>query len=308
MANQGADTRCRTTRSTKLSRVRLLQITVSCEIGLHSDPRGSDHDDVPARSVRYSARNGDASAERCGSESLRGTPAPDRCLERFTGRGEEDVTADAVVFTHDKATTVDAVTYFGLADGGPDGVKAEKATISKLLAGGNADAVWFYAEVTVVSKKTTGGNETSTTRVVEVATVADKWTAVAEGFGVAGALRPSGGNEEIENATGTDGPLAALLASPSSVATQLAPDAIVVGPNDAAQGASARPTLASWKLAMMLFKRAREVRRPTWGFAQANLDHPNTSGSGTDRLAGLVVATLTPGGTWTVVLAQYVSQ
>jgi len=215
-------------------------------------------------------------------------------------------TPDAVVFTHDKATTVDGVTFFGLADGGPDGVQTDKATIAKVLAGGNANVVWFYAEVATES---TGpdGKGTGTTRVVEVATAAEQWRVVAASFGEAGELAPAGDNREIENATAADGPLAKLLGAPDLVGAQLAANAIVVGPKAATQGARSRDTLASWKLEPMnVYKRAREMRTATWGFAQANLDHHDKKY--TDRLAGMIVAVPEADGRWSVVLAQYVGQ
>lgn len=225
--------------------------------------------------------------------------SPDAVKKTFTD--------DAVVFTKGKATTVDIVTFFGLADGGPDGMKAEKATIAKLLAGGNSDAIWFYAEVAVKWKTPAGGKESSTTRVIEVATAADQWKVVAAAFGEGGELAAMASNREIENATAADGPLAKLLGAPDAAAAKLAPDAIVVGPTTAVQGKGARDALASWKLEPMhVFKRAREVRTATWGFAQANLDHP--VGADTDRVAGLVVAVPEAGGGWRVVLAQYVNR
>src|SRR5581483_10214644 len=101
--------------------------------------------------------------------------------------------ADAIIFTHDKATTADSVTCFGLADAEPDGVQTDKATIGKVLAGGNGDAVWFYAEV---ATETSGpdGKGKQTTRVVEVAAAAEQWRVVAASFGAATALAPAGDN------------------------------------------------------------------------------------------------------------------
>lgn len=216
-------------------------------------------------------------------------------------------TDDAIVFTEGKATTTDLVTFYGLADGGPDGVQTDKATIAKLMAGGNADAVWFYAEVATENSVPSGGKETATTRVVEVASAAQQWKVVAASFGEAHALHGAGSNREIQNATAADGPLAKLLAAPGTVAAQLAPDAIVVGPTAATQGGSAKDALASWKLdPISVYQRAREVRTATWGFVQANLDHPD--GTRTDRLAGLLVAVPGAGDAWTIVLAEYVSR
>jgi hypothetical protein len=215
-------------------------------------------------------------------------------------------TPDAVVFTHDKATTADGVTFFGLADGGPDGVQTDNATIANVMAGGNADAVWFYAEVVTAS---TGpdGKGMGMTRVVEVAAAAEHWRVVAASFGEAGELQPASDNREIENATAADGPLAKLLGAPSTVGAQLAANAIVVGPKATTQGAGSKDALASWKLEpITVYKRAREMRTATWGFAQANLDHPDKKY--TDRLTGILVAVPEADGRWSVVLAQYTGQ
>lgn len=215
-------------------------------------------------------------------------------------------TADAVVFTHGKSTTANAVTHFGLADSGPDGVQTDKATIAKVLAGGNADAVWFYAEV---ATEMTGGDgeTTATTRVVEVASAAAQWRVVAASFGEAAELAPLGDNVEVDKATAADGPLAKLLGAPAAVGAQLAQDAIVVGPRTVARGGDAASALASWKLApLRVFQRAREVRTATWGFAQANLDHPTDKGI--ERIAATLVAVPAANGQWQVVLAQYAAQ
>lgn len=138
------------------------------------------------------------------------------------------------------------MTFFGLADSGPDGTQNEKATIASLVAGGNADAVWFYAEVATESSGP-GGKESATTRVVEIASAAERWRVVAASFGEASELLYAADNWEIAGATSADGPLAKLLGSPRTVGAQLAADAIVVGPKAAAYGAGARDALAAWK-------------------------------------------------------------
>jgi hypothetical protein len=215
-------------------------------------------------------------------------------------------TSTAIISTQDKATSAEAVTFFGLADNGPDGTQNDKATIANVAAGGNADAVWFYAEVATESSGP-GGRESATTRVVEVAAAAEQWRVVAAWFGQATELTPSADNFEIEGATSADGPLTKLLGSPSAVNAQLAPDAIVVGPKIAVRDAQAREALASWKLEpLTVYKRAREVTTSTWGFAQANLDHPDKQY--VDRLTGLIVALPSSHDRWTVVLAAYVHQ
>lgn len=209
-------------------------------------------------------------------------------------------TADAVVLVHGDASTAKMVTTFGIGDGGPDGASPTPATITKLVADGTADAVWFYADVS------TGGG--APTRVVELLVGSEQWRAVAASFGRGAKLQPSGDNLEVPNATAADGPLAKLLGSTAAIGAQLAPGAIVVGPTDAelAVGGEAKAALAGWKLdPLTVFQRAREVRTPTWGFVQAYLDHPEVEPPYVDRLIGQAFAVPRPDGTWQIVLAQY---
>lgn len=210
---------------------------------------------------------------------------------------------DAIVIAGNRSTTPDGIATFGIGDAGPDGATVTKASITKLIAGGNANAVWFYAEVTVE-----GGGTPGVTRAVELLAAPD-WHAVAASFETPGKLQPSGNNREIENATGSDGPLVKLLASPPTIAAQLAPDAIVIGPEagQLAQSAEARTALAGWKLEpLTLFQRGREVTKPTWGFVQAHFDRPDPAHPKlVDRVIGQAFAVPKPDGTWSVVLVQY---
>lgn len=210
---------------------------------------------------------------------------------------------DAIVIAGNRSTTADGIATFGIGDAGPDGGTVTNASISKLIADGNADAVWFYAEVTVE-----GGGTPGVTRVVELLAAPD-WHAVAASFETAGKLQPSGNNREIENATSADGPLVKLLASPSAIAAQLASDAIVVGPeaDQLAQGSAGRAALAGWKIEpLTLFQRAREVTQPTWGFVQAHFDRPDPDHPKlVDRVAGQAFAMRNGDGPWSIVLVQY---
>lgn len=222
---------------------------------------------------------------------------------------EATFTPDAIVLVHGHSSPASIVTMFGIGDGGPDGATTTKATITKLVAGGTADAVWFYADVTTEGHVPGGGGSNqSATRVVELIVASEKWRAVAASFGRGGKLQASDDNMEIPNATAADGPLAKLLGSTAAIGARLAPNAIAVGPTneELASGAGAKAALAGWKLdPLMIYQRAREVHKPTWGFVQAYIDHPQPDSKYIDRLIGQAFAVPKPDGTWSVVLVQY---
>jgi len=214
-------------------------------------------------------------------------------------------TSDAVILIEGHASDADGVSAWGIGDAGPDGGDIAAASITKLLASGTADAVWFYAEVIIRPK---GPGAPAVTRVAELLVASEQWHAVAASFGMASALDVSDSNLEIPNATGDDGPLAKLLSAPSALGAALAPNAIVIGPTAAQlkQGAGAKDALAGWKLEpIALYKRAREIHTPTWGFVQAYYDH--ATGKPTDVARGLAQAFALPkpDGSWNIVLVQY---
>ncbi|HTR55426.1 MAG TPA: hypothetical protein VMJ10_32330 [Kofleriaceae bacterium] len=216
----------------------------------------------------------------------------------------------AIVIVGHRSTTADGIQTFGIGDGASVGATITKAEITKLVADGNGDAVWFYAEVTVQAKGPNGeAGQPGITRVVELLSGADQWRAVAASFESAGELQPSGSNKEIEDATTSAGPLAKLLASTTAISSQLAPNAIAVGPaaGQLAQGADAKSALVGWKLdPLSPFQRAREVTQPTWGFVQAHFDHPHAGDASlTDRVIGQAFGVPKSDGTWSIVLVQY---
>lgn len=220
---------------------------------------------------------------------------------------------DAIVFTPIARPPASA-SFAGIGDTGFDGVTTSKATIAKLVADGTTDAVWFYAEVATENEGPVDGEVMkgrSTTRVVELIAASESWRAVAGSFTSSREPQPSGDNTEVPGATSADGPLAKLAASPSALAAQLAPDAVAVGPTKkqlAIGGPGARNALTAWNLEpLSLYQRAREVRTATWGFVQANLDHP-TPDKLIERLSVLLCAVPAGDGSWSVVLAQYLAQ
>jgi hypothetical protein len=222
-------------------------------------------------------------------------------------------TSDAVILLEGGASSpASSASSLGIGDGGPDGVQTTKATIGQLIARGTPDAVWFYAEVNTESQGPNGQPSLETpTRVIELIAASEQWRAVAASFGVSAKLQPSGGNSEIPNATGPAGPLATLLSTPSSLSSQLAGDAIVVGPiyDQLSNGNGAGSALASWKLEpLTLYKHAREVHQTGWGFAQGTFDHPESARPQLiDRLTGQTFAIPSSDGSWKVVLVEYLA-
>jgi hypothetical protein len=229
-------------------------------------------------------------------------------IDSAKGDGKDLVTSftpDAVVLVHGSSSTADRVSMWGIGDSGPDGATTAKVAITKLVAAGTPDAVWFYADVTTQSR---GPGKPAVTRVVELIVASENWRAVAASFGMGAALQVSGDNMEIPNATGTDGPLTKLLASTSAIGGALDPNAIVVGPTDAQvkQGGGAKGALLKWKLdPITLYKRSREVDRPTWGLAQVYYDHATAKPTDIERGIAQAFALPKSDGTWNVVLVQY---
>jgi hypothetical protein len=214
-------------------------------------------------------------------------------------------TSDAVILVEGHASDADGVSSWGIGDAGPDGGAIASASITKLLASGTADAVWFYAEVTTRPK---GPGTPAVTRVAELLVASEQWHAVAASFGMASALQVSDSNLEIPNPTGADSPLAKLLGAPSALGAALAPNAIVIGPTAAQlkQGAGAKDALAGWKLEpIALYKRAREIHKPTWGFVQAYYDHAIAKSTDVARGLAQAFALPKPDGSWNIVLVQY---
>ncbi len=216
--------------------------------------------------------------------------------------------AHSVILHHGVSTDARRASMLGIGDGGADGASTASARISNLLAGGNSEVVWLYAEVsTQDAGRGSRPGLKGTTRVVELIASSADWRAVAASFGDGEKLQGAADNIEIENATDGDHSLAKLLSSPDALVVALAPDAIVVGPESAqvAQGKDAKAALAKWALApIVVYRRPRELHDSDWAFAQANYDQLAVPA---DKLRGIaqVFALPKPDGTWVVVLAQY---
>lgn len=184
----------------------------------------------------------------------------------------------------------------------PPSATLADVTVDKLVAGGNAEAIWLTAELTLVH-----GDDVKTVRVTELATADRGWKVVVGAFSepntVTGRKHGPG-----PLAFGTPaGPLTAMLVDPSKLGVALAadPTVTVIGPKEGqrAQGAGAKNFLAEWS-GLELETNAREVRGSGWGYALARLKLNVPGEKHPARLSALVLGV--PGGDrWSVVAAHY---
>jgi hypothetical protein len=225
----------------------------------------------------------------------------DAALANSEAEFEKTFAPDTVVFVPGKGpTTPDNDASQSLGGTGPDGGKIAKSTITKLVAQGSADAVWFYAEVTVAGG---GPNDApASTHVVELLAADKGWRVVAASFDAGRDIHPSGGNFETPDGTPPDGPLAKLV-PPSALGAAAAPDAIIGGPTGIADLAALKRLEP-----LTIYKGAREVRAGGYGFVQATADHPRSDRKLVDRVNVQLFSVPSADQTWKVVLAQYSGQ
>lgn len=176
----------------------------------------------------------------------------------------------------------------------------------KLVAGGNASAVWLNTTLEI----TATGAKPRTIRVTEVM-AAPGWKVAAAAFTDAdrqlGTVRPT--QPPVPGAS-TAGPLAALLAVPTELDAALASDpAVAVFGTDAHEVAfraeAAHKLLAGWSLRKLSVKSAREVREAQWGYVQATVAWDKGGEDGTLAMCATVIAVPGAGGTWSVVAANF---
>ncbi len=235
----------------------------------------------------------------------------DAALRRDRAALVDTFSDDAIVLVP-LASEPGEVTHFGIGDGF-HGMKTTKASIATLIAGGSADAVWFYADVATenefVDHAGIRNTVAQTTRVVELVSAAHGWRAVAASFTEARGPQPSGANPEIAGATDSDGTLA-MLATDGAVAS-MAPDGLLVGPEAgqlATGPAAARTAITAWRLeSLTRIPRPREIRTSSWGFVQGHLDQPRPDRL-VNRLAFQLFCVPRRDGSWQVVLAQYLAK
>lgn len=189
--------------------------------------------------------------------------------------------------------------------------------IDKLVAGGNANVVWFSADLAFTVHSSEGGKtDDAVTRlhVVELLDGAQDWKPVVAAFSEVKKLayyeRPRG---EVPAPT-SPGPLAKLIADPAALSAALGADAVVLGtdPGDRAQGkAAAQKMLAKWtKLGLSIEQhdKVHEVATKTYAYAIANVDMPNEKPNEAPYRMHAVVVAIPDGNGWQVVAATYGAQ
>lgn len=185
--------------------------------------------------------------------------------------------------------------------------------VTKTAAGGNADAVWFVAEIAitkdVAEPESKPETRTETVRASELVTASSQWKVVAAAFSQPRELRKSRPIAAMPGAS-TPGALSGLLADPAKAAASLSTDpavaAIGVGENDFATGSdAAKKILETVKAKPITADSVREVRDAKWGFVQATLESPPDKGSNPYRFTGQLIAVPNPDGTWQVVAVHY---
>jgi hypothetical protein len=171
------------------------------------------------------------------------------------------------------------------------GAAAKDVSISKIVAGGNADAVWWSAELAV--KRADG--KTTTVRATELATKDAGWKVVAGAFAEVRAPSRSADPPTLDQKFATShGPLSDLLANAKDLSTALAPAAVVLGTDKgetAWDAASAKKLLAGWtKLEFHVDGDVREQSGTNWAFAIANIDWNQPGKKNPARMGGLVIS------------------
>jgi len=239
-------------------------------------------------------------------------------------RGRDDATLwttfadDAVIlgFATDKPAKSLAIStvIFDQIINGPGDVT--KSKIASLVAGGDAKTLWWTAEVVMSGTFREAGTTTPTWtekyRVSELAISDGKtWKVVAAAFDHGRKNLPEVTPDDTpETLAGANeaGPLAALLASPASVASSIAttPGTFVIGtaPGERGLGKAAKKMIAGWsKLSLAVVGTPREVRTATYGFAQAFIEWKK--GKTTYRMLAVLFAVPRTDGSWQPVGLHY---
>lgn len=192
------------------------------------------------------------------------------------------------------------------------------AKVVKVVAGGDANAVWLSAELVLDG----GGTEPEETfqhwvkplRVTELMTADAGWKVVVAAFTEPGAPTAHGDREaepEMPGATAKPTALADLLASPAKLDVALGKDAsVAVFGTDLGEKAygprAAHAIVQSWK--KLTFSRigpVHEGRGKGWSYAMSYIDWSNNKR--TSRMCALLLAQLDAAGIPTVVAVHYVA-
>lgn len=276
------------------------------------------------------AGSGSASPSTKGAGSASGSAAPasDKNVERATAIMNAQLGAlknakeAALVDTFAKDAVV-LVPTPRLAHGETTGLPAaiaqlsphdtlKTATVTKLVAGSSASAVWWSAEVNLVADSLeAAANTTNTTiRVTELATADANWKVVAGAFAEITAPSLRADPSPIDDASTTAaGPLTPLAIDIAKLDTALGPNATVFGTDEGEVGwdaAASHALLAKWKaLPFALGGKPRAVAGKDWAFAIIPIDWQKPKKKVPTRMSALVIGTPTASGVWQVVAVQY---
>ncbi len=191
------------------------------------------------------------------------------------------------------------------------------AKVGKLVAGGDANAVWLDAELAIDVAGAEPGygmhREVKMLRVTELATADTGWKVVAAAFSEPGTVTEARQPPSpIEGKSEPPTALSDLLASPVKLEAALGKDASVTvfGTSQgevAYGGPAAHALLRSWsKLALSLSGAPREMHGKGWAFALGYVDWKQKPGDKFPaRMSGLVIAQPAANNRWTVVAVQY---
>ena len=172
---------------------------------------------------------------------------------------------------------------------------------TRVVAGGNDEAVWLFAELSITKHNSEPGEKetdaTSLVRATELATAASGWKVVTAAFGEPNDPVHSGGAFPMIDTTAA-GPLAQLLAAPKLSDD---PNAVVITGKDAAVGPDAAKALATWSAHHAVVDGAvREIREAKWGVVQANLSWKDGDGP-PFRASAQLIALPKADGSWEIV-------
>ncbi len=168
-----------------------------------------------------------------------------------------------------------------------------------LVAGGNANALWFTCTLTIQQDK---GVET--VRVTELATAESSWKVAAAAFTEAD--DPHAGKQApapFENATKA-GPLTVIVADPVQLAHALEPSAIVTGFIDRFASSGGAQDFMAGLPGMTVENAPREVHGDGWGYTIAQLSYEGGRKYPL-RVSALVIAVPDGEGGWRVVALHY---
>lgn len=188
----------------------------------------------------------------------------------------------------------------------------KSATVTKLVSGSSASAVWWSAEVNLVADSLEAATQTTSTtiRVTELATADANWKVVAGAFAEITASRMRADPSPIDDASTTAaGPLTPLAVDVAKLDIALGPKVTVFGTDEGEVGwdaAASHALLAKWKaLPFALGGKPRALAGKDWAFAITPIDWQQPKKKVPTRMSALLIGTPTASGGWQVVAVQY---